>query len=264
MFGGLFIAIDHGNITLERYGAGIPASSPSLIRHRLRHLIGSVPCDGFVVGSTDTLSLEKCVSASVQCIVGLPDQKSSDIDRTTVEEGLAIAISKRLGRPLVKVGVVFPAAESEELREISALFSSLPNRSIVFEPYFDVKSSVKERARILQSIANESSILALKLDCSAETSKAFEISELQSDLGLYLRSDGMSFAEFESALSDHGHTQSIGAIVGSALWRSEIGGLVDGEFAFRQASKKIAARSQAINTLVAEYCIEEGSQQHSI
>jgi hypothetical protein len=220
--GAIYVAVDHSDQTLDRY-----LSDPRKVRRpneAIRRELASAAlkagADGVVVAGTDIeWALTNCRDCSL--FLGLPD--TDDLGSLVHLAADLVERTPDLDRLPLKFGVhVSRLQASSSLQILRDGMRLFPKLSIILEPYFAADLTLPEKTDYLSAAAACSSIIALKLDVGQSFTTSAAYSKSLAGLPWFARSDGLDFETFVSLFKHAASEGCNGAIVGAAIWRSEL------------------------------------------
>jgi hypothetical protein len=219
----IHVAVDHSDRTLDRYLSdrqGVRKTN-EVLRRNLATAALKAGADGIVIGGTDIeWALANCPDCNL--FLGLPDANNL-VSLVHIVADLLKRMPS-LDRFPLKLGIHVSRPEASspphDLREQIRLF---PKAKIILEPYFAADLTLQEKTDYLTTAAGCSNIVALKLDIADSLTTSAAYSKSLAKLPWFARSDGLDFESFVSVFKHATSEGCNGAIVGAAVWRSELG-----------------------------------------
>jgi hypothetical protein len=231
MSGAIVIAVDHSGVTLRRYlnQAGHPSVPASALRFKLLSCLAQLPVDGSVVRVSDAKRVTRNLSSTAGVLLGLKDMRTVSELLRALEAVPRHTGSARADPPLVKVGLYVDDASSTAVDMLKCL-DDVNWMKLVIEPYFAASLKVHDRASFLRQARKLGNVAAFKLDVAAPKETAGEYSAACGTVPWLARSEGLQFEAFLDRFSTALDAGCTGAIVGAAVWRSEIGRLLSAKY----------------------------------
>lgn len=218
--GEVTVAIDHSPATISRYlGAAKGGVSVEELRGRLIRSILKSGCDAALV-PPDYIHKVSSQWPS-QVIMGFPDLWPVDFVKN-LNRFREIALKHR--KYPIKIGIHIDQIESQILTKFVEELRTLSS-NVIFEPYFSTSMSVKDRLSVLNLLSNVDIIFAFKLDIASAQGTADAYTTACHPKPWLARSDGMTFDAFLTEFKVAIGFGCQGAIVGAAIWSSELAAL---------------------------------------